>query len=585
MPTILKTKNSVTTTVVPTTLQQGELAVNITDKKMWVGNAATTPVQILGAGTTGTAAGSNTQVQYNSSGTLAGDADFTFNGTTVTMANDARINGLTIGQGNTSGLNTTALGESALAVNTGGGNIAVGKNALVLNTSGALNVAIGAGYGGGTATSMGANTTGSYNTAVGSGSLAANTTASNNTTVGYQAGYANTTGSEIVGIGYQALFNNTTGISNVGVGYRANFANQTGSNNTAVGLNALNANTASANSAFGQSALTSNTTGTENQAFGQNAVGSNTTGSANSGFGQATLIANTTGGNNTAIGYRSLFSNTTASNNTAVGYQAGYANTVSANNTYIGYQAGYNAQSGASESNNTFVGRLAGYSVTTGVSNTFYGQSAGYDMTTGSRNTIVGTYNGNQYGLDIRTASDYIVLSTGAGVPCISTGTSRTLALEGVTPKAGTGISFSPTQFASSDANTLDDYEEGTWTPTAYGATTAGTTTYNNQLGTYTKIGRLVTVTCLIDYSAMTGTGQLVLAGLPFTIGFYSQNYPVGSILVSGLNWGGGTMIQPLGYENTTTMRLYYMADDGSANIQACVNEAADMRITMTYSV
>jgi hypothetical protein len=50
MPTILKTKNSVTTTVVPTTLQQGELAVNITDKKVWVGNAATTPVQLLGDG-------------------------------------------------------------------------------------------------------------------------------------------------------------------------------------------------------------------------------------------------------------------------------------------------------------------------------------------------------------------------------------------------------------------------------------------------------------------------------------------------------------------------------------------------------
>jgi hypothetical protein len=83
MPTILKTKNSVTTTVVPTTLVQGELAVNITDKKMWVGNAASSPVQILGAGTTGTAAGSNTQVQYNSSGTLAGSSNFVFDGTNV----------------------------------------------------------------------------------------------------------------------------------------------------------------------------------------------------------------------------------------------------------------------------------------------------------------------------------------------------------------------------------------------------------------------------------------------------------------------------------------------------------------------
>jgi hypothetical protein len=66
MPTILKTKNSVTTTVVPTTLQQGELAVNITDKKMWVGNAATTPVQLFGAG----ADGSFVNLAYT--GTLTG---------------------------------------------------------------------------------------------------------------------------------------------------------------------------------------------------------------------------------------------------------------------------------------------------------------------------------------------------------------------------------------------------------------------------------------------------------------------------------------------------------------------------------
>jgi len=52
MPTILKLKNSVTTTATPTTLVQGEAAVNITDKKVWVGNAASSPVQILGAGAT-----------------------------------------------------------------------------------------------------------------------------------------------------------------------------------------------------------------------------------------------------------------------------------------------------------------------------------------------------------------------------------------------------------------------------------------------------------------------------------------------------------------------------------------------------
>jgi hypothetical protein len=53
MPTIIKTKNSVTAASAPTSLQQGEVAINITDKKVWVGNAATTPVQLLGGGADG----------------------------------------------------------------------------------------------------------------------------------------------------------------------------------------------------------------------------------------------------------------------------------------------------------------------------------------------------------------------------------------------------------------------------------------------------------------------------------------------------------------------------------------------------
>jgi hypothetical protein len=50
MPTDIKLKNSVTATNAPTSLQQGEVAINITDKKVWVGNAATTPVLLLGSG-------------------------------------------------------------------------------------------------------------------------------------------------------------------------------------------------------------------------------------------------------------------------------------------------------------------------------------------------------------------------------------------------------------------------------------------------------------------------------------------------------------------------------------------------------
>jgi hypothetical protein len=63
MPTTIKLKNSVTTSAAPTTLVQGEVAANITDKKLWIGNAASGVVQILGAGATV----SGTDVAYTGS--------------------------------------------------------------------------------------------------------------------------------------------------------------------------------------------------------------------------------------------------------------------------------------------------------------------------------------------------------------------------------------------------------------------------------------------------------------------------------------------------------------------------------------
>jgi hypothetical protein len=127
------------------------------------------------------------------------------------------------------------------------------------------------------------------------------------------------------------------------------------------------------------------------------------------------------------LGTYALQANTTASNNTAVGYQAGYnlaTVTYGGNGTFIGYQAGFslnNPVTGYAE--NTFVGFRAGYGVTTGVKNTFVGigasgtSGAGSAVTTGNNNTIIGAYTGNQGGLDIRTANNYIVLSDGDGNP------------------------------------------------------------------------------------------------------------------------------------------------------------------------
>jgi len=132
-------------------------------------------------------------------------------------------------------------------------------------------------------------------------------------------------------------------------------------------------------------------------------------------------------------------------------------------------------------------------------------------------------------------------------------------------------------------ANHLDDYEEGTWTPTAAGAGTSGTTTYGVRYGYYTKIGRQVNVSGLITWTALTGSGTLLIGGLPFAISSDTQNNPVGCLLTQNLNWTGGSTIVVEGSVNQSYMTLIGLVDNGAVSSQQCVNEAADLRITMTY--
>jgi hypothetical protein len=86
----------------------------------------------------------------------------------------------------------------------------------------------------------------------------------------------------------------------------------------------------------------------------------------------------------------------------------------------------------------------------------------------------------------------------------------------------GRGVAFPAAQSASTDANTLDDYEEGTWTPTLTFAT-PGTlsATYGVRTGRYTKVGNLVTINAKVEFGPGgfvkgTATGTMILSGLPF---------------------------------------------------------------------
>lgn len=79
-------------------------------------------------------------------------------------------------------------------------------------------------------------------------------------------------------------------------------------------------------------------------------------------------------------------------------------------------------------------------------------------------------------------------------------------------------VTFPATQNPSSDANTLDDYEEGTWTPTmTFGGSSTGVT-YGTRDGRYVKIGSMVWLGIRITLTNNgSGTGQCVITSLPFT--------------------------------------------------------------------
>tara|TARA_R110002126_G_scaffold291372_1_gene451833 strand:+ start:64 stop:1596 length:1533 start_codon:yes stop_codon:yes gene_type:complete len=211
-------------------------------------------------------------------------------------------------------------------------------------------------------------------------------TAADNTGLGYRSGYSTSSGANNTSVGSQSLYSNTTGSENVAIGVPALYANQTGDSNTAVGAGSLVSNTNSKNTGVGTNALNANTSGTRNTAVGNSTLAANTAGSYNTAVG----------GNHTGVTGGTLNSNTSGSYNVALGVGALGSNTTSSNSTAVGYQAGNGS---------------------TGTANQFFGYNSGSAVTSGAKNVILGSYNGNQGSLDIRTASNYIVLSDGDGNP------------------------------------------------------------------------------------------------------------------------------------------------------------------------
>ena len=161
------------------------------------------------------------------------------------------------------------------------------------------------------------------------------------------------------------------------------------------------------------------------------------------------------------------------------------------------------------------------------------------------------------------------------------------LALLGASTSAtGTGITFPATQSASSDANTLDDYEEGTWTPNiAFAGGSTGVTylsPYN--AGKYTKIGNVVYVQAYLVLSSKgSSTGSAALTNLPFTSSSAAASASI------ALYYQVAYVGQTIGIVNSssTTINLYSSLEIGTKAALVDTNFTNDSQIifSATYTV
>jgi len=148
----------------------------------------------------------------------------------------------------------------------------------------------------------------------------------------------------------------------------------------------------------------------------------------------------------------------------------------------------------------------------------------------------------------------------------LSATTKAVILAGGSTSANGTGITFPATQSASTDANTLDDYEEGTFTATITGM---GSATNNNVTARYIKIGRVVTL--YFPYTAYTtnaGSGASDVAiALPF---------PASSAISSSAALG----LQSGGSANAGTHTNIYFSAGGSTALFYYDNATSWVRVT-----
>jgi hypothetical protein len=180
--------------------------------------------------------------------------------------------------------------------------------------------------------------------------------------------------------------------------------------------------------------------------------------------------------------------------------------------------------------------------------------------------------------------TDTVTISTG-GTAAVTVDSGQrtkfptTIGVGGATPStSGSGVSFPATASASTDANTLDDYEEGTWTPVIGGDGGESGQSYSRQVGTYTKVGNLVCATFSVVLSAKgTITGFAVIKGLPF-----ASNSTANAVSGSSIGYFASLAVNStwVGFQLSANATIFYLETTTAA--QATVTDMTTTNIGNT---
>ena len=155
------------------------------------------------------------------------------------------------------------------------------------------------------------------------------------------------------------------------------------------------------------------------------------------------------------------------------------------------------------------------------------------------------------------------------------------------------GIDFSADgNAAGMTSELLDDYEEGTWTPTIEGVTTPGTyeinTAANLRNATYIKVGRMVTLSARFQLAAVVtggGSGAVVIGGIPFSVA--ADRTCLGSIALGTVSFSGSLSVSPRSITAASTQLNIFKSTDATGITLVAVSDidAGDVfQFTITYA-